>query len=90
MKRPQLPFTRNAAVRMQDNLFGPPDPVYPVYWRGQGDRMRHARIERGLSIAEAANVLGLQPGELHLLEIGGARFSLADGLAMLRCNVGER
>lgn len=84
MKRPQLPITPNEPLGMQPNLFGPPEPVWPVHWRVQGDKLRDARLERGLSLAEGARVLGLEPKVLLEVERGGHSFALSDALAMLR------
>jgi hypothetical protein len=84
MSRPQLPITPNEPLRHEPNLFGPSRPVYPAYWVKLGDQAKAARLDKGLSLAGGAHVLGLEHEELYQLERGGYSFAIKDVLAMLR------
>jgi predicted transcriptional regulator len=49
-----------------------------------GDQVKAARLDKGLSLAGGAHVLGVEPEELYELERGGYSFAIQDVLAMLR------
>ena len=84
MSRPKLPITPVDPLSHEPNLFGPSRPVYPAYWVKLGDQVKAMRLDKGLSLAGGAHVLGLEPEELDRLEKGGFEFALKDVLAMLR------
>ena len=80
----KLDIKANDPLVLQPSLFGPPRPVFPAFWRGQGDRLKVAREDRGLTPGEGAARLGLTRDELAGVERGAFVFDLDTAVAKLR------
>jgi hypothetical protein len=82
----KLHLTPVAPIASQLGFFSSsPEPAYPTSTRNQGDHLRSARqYDLGLTLARAAELLGITANELLEAERGAYSFELADALRLLR------